>query len=71
MSRNRKTTVPGFVSRNGQMVLRKTDAPGNDHNQIVYVLRCGRCAHEYGANGSDIWLRRCPSCSGGKPGLSF
>ena len=71
MSRDRQTTVPGFVSRNGQMVLRKTGMPGNDHNQIVYVLRCGRCAHEYGANGSDIWLRRCPSCSGGKPGLSF
>ena len=71
MSRNRATTEPGYVSRNNQTVVRKTDVTGNDHNQIVYVLRCGKCAHEYGANGSDIFQRRCPSCSGGKPGLSF
>ena len=70
-SRNRGTTVAGFVSRNDQTVLRKTDLPGTDNNQFVYVLRCGKCSHEYGANGSDIWQRRCPSCSGGQPGLCF
>ena len=36
--------------------------PGTDHGQRVYVLKCGRCDREYGANGSDIWLRRCPYC---------
>ena len=70
-SGKRGTTAPGFVSRNDQTVLRKTGAPGNDHNQVTYILRCGKCSHEYGANGSDIWLRRCPSCGGGRPGLSF
>ena len=34
----------------------------------IYVLSCGACQHEYGANGSDIWLRRCPACEGGRPG---
>ena len=62
------TTVPGYTNRNGQTVIRKTDLPGNDHNQRVYVLECGQCRHHYGANGSDIWERRCPQCDGGRPG---
>jgi hypothetical protein len=63
------TTAPGYTNRNDQTVIRKTEARGNDHNQFIYVLQCKRCAHEYGANGSDIFQRRCPSCDGGKPGL--
>jgi hypothetical protein len=63
------TTVPGYANRNDQRVLRKTDRPGNDHNQRIYILSCGKCGDEYGANGSDIWLRRCPACQGGAPGL--
>ena len=65
------TTEPGYRNRNDQIVVRKTDLPGNDHNQRVYVLECGRCQRRYGANGSDIWQRRCPQCGGGRPGLSF
>ena len=67
----RLTTQIGYTNRNAQTVLRPTTAAGNDHNQKVYVLRCGKCNHEYGANGSDIWLRRCPSCSGGAKGLAY
>lgn len=63
------TTVPGYENRNGQRVVRPTDLPGNDHYQKVYVLRCGKCNAEYGANGSDIFQRRCPHCQGGRPGL--
>jgi hypothetical protein len=63
------TTQPGFVNPHGQEVLRRTDLPGNDHLQYTYVLGCGTCSVEYGANGSDIHLRRCPSCQGGRPGL--
>ncbi len=63
------TTRPGYVNKNGQTVLRRTDIPGNDHLQVVHVLQCGKCESEYGANGSDIWQRRCPKCGGGKPGL--
>ena len=66
-----KTTVPGYCNRNNQVVVRETDVPGNDHNQYVYVLRCANCGHEYGANGSDVWQRRCPTCDGGAPGLAY
>ena len=66
-----KTTEPGYENRNGQIVLRKTDLPGNDHHQYVYVLECGRCGHRYGANGADIWQRLCPDCGGGRPGLDY
>ncbi|WP_191569649.1 hypothetical protein [Paracoccus yeei] len=43
-----KTTKAGYVNKNGQEVLQATDLPGNDHNQVVYVLRCGSCGHRYG-----------------------
>lgn len=66
-----RTTEIGYKNRNRQTVIRKTDVPGNDHNQLVYVLRCGDCSHEYGANGSDIFQRRCPKCDGGARGLEF
>ncbi|PVM73829.1 hypothetical protein [Caulobacter radicis] len=67
----RGTTQPGYKNRNGQVVQGRTDTAGSDHNQLVYVLRCEACSHMYGANGSDIWLRRCPSCDGGAPGLAW
>jgi hypothetical protein len=65
------TTEPGYRNAKGQVVLRRTEKQGNDHNQKVYVLRCDDCSHEYGANGSDIWLRRWPACQGGAEGLSY
>jgi hypothetical protein len=39
--------------------------------QSVYVLRCSHCGHLYGANGSDIHLRKCPMHQGGAPGLAY
>lgn len=68
---NRATTVPGYRNRNGQIVVRPTGLHGNDHLQRIYVLRCEKCQVEYGANGSDIFQRRCPSCDGGRAGLDF
>jgi hypothetical protein len=65
------STQPGFTNANGQMVVRPTGLSGTDYGQSIYVLRCGHCSQEYGANGSDIWLRRCPKCQGGRPGLAF
>jgi hypothetical protein len=67
----RRTTEPGYTNRRGQKVLRKTAEHGNDHNQRVNVLKCGDCAHEYGANGSDIFQRRCPKCQDGATGLPY
>ena len=65
------TTEPGYVNRNGQRVVRETGLPGTDHLQFVYVLRCRACGAEYGANGSDIYQRRCPSCQDGASGLPY
>lgn len=62
------TTRPGYINRNGQQVLRATDIPGTDHNQRVYLLVCTKCRTEYGANGSDIFQRKCPACQGGSAG---
>jgi len=66
-----ETTKPGYENRNGQIVVRPTGLPGTDHCQYIYVLRCSRCGHEYGANGSDIHLRKCPKCQAGRPGLQY
>jgi len=67
----RQTTAIGFINRNQQEVVVRTDAPGTDHGQYVYILRCGVCGHEYGANGSDIFQRKCPKHGSGAPGLAF
>lgn len=63
------STRTGFVNPNGQQVLGPTGLAGTDHGQKVYVLKCQRCSTEYGANGTDIAQRRCPSCGGGRPGF--
>lgn len=55
-----RTTDIGYVNRNQQQVIRRTNQPGNDYGQTVYVLKCGVCGREHGANGSDIFQRRCP-----------
>jgi 5-methylcytosine-specific restriction protein A len=65
------STQIGFVNDNDQLVLGPTGRDGTDHGQKIYVLRCQRCAHEYGANGSDIALRRCPVCGGGAVGFDL
>lgn len=63
------STQPGFTNPNGQQVLGPTGRGGTDHGQKVYVLKCEACGHEYGANGTDIAIRKCPSCGGGRPGF--
>jgi hypothetical protein len=68
---NGRTTEEGYVNRNSQEVVRPTGKPGTDHGQYIYVLRCRTCGHEYGANGSDIWLRRCPAHDRGASGLAL
>lgn len=65
------STEVGYVNANGQKVLGPTGREGTDHGQKIYVLKCQRCAHEYGANGSDIALRRCPSCGRGAAGFDL
>ena len=75
MRKSKGTTIPGYENKNGQVVIARTDWKGTDHLQYVYILRCKHCGREYGANGSDIWQRKCPSnittCSsgGGRKGI--
>ena len=64
-----KTTTIGYKNRNDQIVIRRTGLSGTDHGQYIYILKCSNCQNEYGANGSDIWQRKCPKCQNGKPGL--
>lgn len=64
------STQAGFLNPNNQQVLGPTGMLGTDHGQKVYVLECQTCAHVYGANGTDIAIRRCPACGGGKPGFN-
>jgi len=65
------STQRGFTNPNGQTVIVNTGLPGTDHGQSVYELRCDHCSERYGANGSDIAIRRCPRCQGGRPGLAL
>jgi hypothetical protein len=65
------TTLPGYVNRNNQRVLEATNKKGTDHGQYIYVLYCLRCTNIYGANGSDIFQRKCPKCQQGAAGLKF
>ena len=64
-----RSTDVGFVNRNEQENIGITGLPGNDHNQRLYDMRCRPCGHEYRANGSDIFQRKCPSCMKGRPGV--
>ncbi len=64
------TTKRGFVNKNLQVVVRNTHRTGTDKYQKVYQLACGKCGYNYGANGTDIFERKCPKCGKGEPGLS-
>ena len=64
-----ETTQPAYVNRNSQIVIRNTQRPGTDKGQSIYQLACTICGNVYGANGSDIFERKCPKCQGGEPGL--
>lgn len=66
-----RTTCIGYVNRNGQVVIRNTSLPGTDHLQKVYQLGCSLCGNIYGANGTDIFQRKCPNCQSGAKGLSY
>ena len=68
-----KTTTIGYVNRNKQKVLGTRGVRGTDHEQYSYKLEClvEGCGYDYGANGTDIFQRKCPRCQGGNPGIDF
>lgn len=59
------TTDIGYTNDNLQTNLGRTEYSGTDHMQHLYKMRCGNCGHEYHANGSDIFQKKCPRCQGG------
>ncbi len=61
------TTTIGFENPNKQKNLGRTGEKGTDYGQYFYQMECKLCHHTYKANGSDIWLRKCPRCQGGRP----
>ena len=61
-----ETTVVGYINKNNQKNLGRTDLAGTDHNQWLYLMKCLNCNSEHYANGSDIHHKKCPECQGGK-----
>jgi len=68
-----ETVQIGFVNRNNQICLGTRGIPGTDHNQLSYRMFCLEedCEQFYGANGSDVHLRRCPNCQDGAQGIPY
>ena len=67
------TTQIGYVNRNNQRCEGHRGVVGTDHGATAYRMVCqqSRCGHVYGANGTDVFQRKCPQCQGGKPGIPF
>jgi hypothetical protein len=66
---NFKSTIPGFKNQNGQEVISRTGLRSETFpGQMIYHIRCEECGHNYGSNGCDIRLRRCPGHDGGAKG---
>ena len=64
-----QTTKVGYRNEHAQEVIRRTTAVGTAPGPRIFELRCSQCGYVYGTNGSDIHVRRCPSCQDGAPGL--
>ena len=61
-NRTVNTTEIGYVNKNNQRNNGRRSKSDNHYNQWFYELECLNCGHKYNANGSDIWLRKCPNC---------
>jgi hypothetical protein len=68
-----ETTQIGYINRNHQKNLGTRGAQGTDHGQLAYKLECQEpgCGLVYGANGTDIFQRKCPKCQDGMPGIEY
>ena len=80
------TTKIDYVNKHDQMCLGHRGRRGNHCTktesgkciwQTAYKMRCGSCGRVYGANGCDVWQRRCPrpkaECAkgGGEAGIAY
>ena len=60
------STDIGYINEpHKQEVIRRTNEKGTDHCSIKYIMRCSHCNHEYPANSTDIFQKKCPNCQGG------
>ena len=57
-----KTTDAGYINKNNQKNNGRRGKSTNHYNQWFYEMQCLECGHIYEANGSDVWLRKCPQC---------
>lgn len=65
-----KCAKQGFVNASKQLVVGLGDQYISNHEHgEAWVLRCLECSYEYGANGCDVHIRKCPKCQGGQPSL--
>ena len=56
------TTEEGYINKNNQKNCGRACKSDNHYNQWFFDMECLDCGHKYLANGSDIWLRKCPNC---------
>ena len=66
-------TTIGYINRNKQKNHGTRGVTGTDHGQYSYKMECLEkgCGHKYGANGTDIFHRKCPRCQGGSEGIEY
>ena len=67
------TTQIGYVNRKNQRCEGHRGVGGIDYNSTAYKMVCQEsgCGFVYGANGTDVFQRKCPRCQGGQPGIPF
>ncbi|GAB3293523.1 hypothetical protein [Pseudidiomarina andamanensis] len=67
------STQIGYINRNNQKNHGTRGVQGTDHNAIAYKLECleDGCGHIYGANGTDVFHRKCQKCQNGSNGIVY
>ncbi len=66
-----ESTQIGYENPNRQRCLGHCGVSGNDHLQFAYKMECLGCGYVYGANGADVFQRKCPECQGGQAGIRY
>lgn len=60
------STDIGYINEpHKQEVIGRTNEKGTDHCSVLYMMRCTHCNHEYFANSTDIFQKKCPKCQRG------
>ena len=59
----------GGINRNGQRLVMKTTVKGTSGRAYAWLMRCNACSHEYYANSTEAFQRKCPNCQKGRVGI--